>query len=127
MAMQNGTTTLENSLLSPIKLERHHMTQASLVTQTVKRLPAMRETRVRSLDREDPLEKEMATHYGILAWRIPWMEVHGVAKSQTQLCDFTLCLIPICSKLILNSGQRSFYSTCYLVLELFSFSHSTRI
>ena len=40
----------------------------------VKRLPAMRETRVRSLGREDPLEKEMATHSSILAWKIPWME-----------------------------------------------------
>ena len=41
---------------------------------TVKRLPAMRETRVRSLGWEDPLEKEMATHSSILAWKIPWME-----------------------------------------------------
>ena len=40
----------------------------------VKRLPAMRETQVRSLGREDPLEKEMATHSSILAWKIPWME-----------------------------------------------------
>ena len=47
---------------------------ASLVAQRVKRLPPMRESRVRSLGREDPLEKEMATHSGILAWRIPWME-----------------------------------------------------
>ena len=45
---------------------------ASLVAQMVKRLPAMRETWVRSLGREDPLEKEMATHSSILAWRIPW-------------------------------------------------------
>ena len=40
----------------------------------VKRLPAMWETRVRSLGREDPLEKEMATHSSTLAWKIPWME-----------------------------------------------------
>ena len=46
---------------------------ASLVAQTVKRLPVMRETRVRSLGWEDPLKKEMATHSGILAWKIPWM------------------------------------------------------
>ena len=45
---------------------------ASLVAQTVKHLPAMRETRVQSLSREDPLEKEMAAHSSILAWRIPW-------------------------------------------------------
>ena len=48
-----------------------------LVAQTVKRLPTMRETRVRSLGREDPLEKEMATHSSILAWKIPWTEELG--------------------------------------------------
>ena len=48
--------------------------RASLVVQRLKSLPAMWETRVRSLDREDPLEKEMATHSSILAWRIPWTE-----------------------------------------------------
>ena len=47
---------------------------ASLVVQRLKRLPAMWETWVRSLGREDPLEKEMATHSSILAWRIPWTE-----------------------------------------------------
>ena len=46
--------------------------RASLVAQRIKRLPAMQETRVRSLGWEDPLEKEMATHSSILAWRIPW-------------------------------------------------------
>jgi len=45
---------------------------ASLVTQLVKNLPEMRETWVRSLGWEDPLEKGKATHSGILAWRIPW-------------------------------------------------------
>ena len=45
-----------------------------LVAQRLKRLPAMRETWVRSLGRQYPLEKEMATHSSILAWRIPWME-----------------------------------------------------
>ena len=49
----------------------------SLVAQMVKHLPAMRETRVRSPGREDPLEKEMATHSSTLAWKIPWMEEHG--------------------------------------------------
>ena len=44
------------------------------MAQMVKRLPTMRETWVRSLGREDPLEKEMATHSSTLAWRIPWME-----------------------------------------------------
>ena len=47
---------------------------ASLVAQTVKHLPAMRETWVRSLGREDPLENEMATHSSTLAWKMPWTE-----------------------------------------------------
>ena len=46
----------------------------SLVAQTVKHLPAMRETRVRSLGWEDPLEKEMAIHCSTLAWKTPWTE-----------------------------------------------------
>ena len=45
-----------------------------LVVQTVKNLPAMRNARVQSLSQEDPLEKGMATHSSILAWRIPWTE-----------------------------------------------------
>ena len=48
------------------------VSRASLVAQRLKRLPAMQETWVRSLGWEDPLEKEMATHSSILAWRIPW-------------------------------------------------------
>ena len=47
---------------------------ASLVAQRLKHLPGMQETRVRSLGREDPLEKEMATHSSTLAWGIPWSE-----------------------------------------------------
>ena len=47
---------------------------ASLLAQMVKNLPAVQETGVRSLGREDPLEKGMATHSSILAWRIPWTE-----------------------------------------------------
>ena len=53
------------------------LNKRSLVAQRLKRLPAMRETWVRSLGREDPLEKEMATHSSILAWRIPWTEERG--------------------------------------------------
>ena len=49
----------------------------ALVAQMVKHLPTMRETWVPSLGREDPLEKEMATHSSILAWRIPWTEEPG--------------------------------------------------
>ena len=53
----------------------------SLVAQTVKRLPTMRETWVRSLGQEDPLEKEMATHSSTLAWRNPWMGEPGGLQS----------------------------------------------
>ena len=47
---------------------------ASLVAQTVKNLPAVQETQVQSLGQEDPLEKGMATHSSVLAWKIPWTE-----------------------------------------------------
>ena len=64
------------------------------MAQTVKRLPSMQEIRVRSLRREDSLEKEMATHSGTLAWEIPWMEEPGGLQSMgsqswTRLSDFT--------------------------------------
>ena len=51
------------------------------MAQTVKRLPTMLETWVRSLGLEDPLEKEMSTHSSTLAWRIPWMEKPGRLQS----------------------------------------------
>ena len=54
---------------------------ASLVAQTVKQLPAMWETWVQSLGWEDPLEKEMAAHSSILAWKIPWTEEPGRLQS----------------------------------------------
>ena len=74
------------------------------VAQTIKNLPAVQETWVGSLSQEDPLEKGMATHSSVLAWRIPWTEepggleipmdrgawwaiVHGVEKSQTRLSN----------------------------------------
>ena len=62
---------------------------ASLVAQTVKNLPAMWLIWIRSLGQEDPLEKGMASHANVLAWKIPWTEepggptVQGVTKSQT--------------------------------------------
>ena len=58
-----------------------HVERLTLVAQRLKRLPAMWETWVRSLGWEDPLEKEMATHSGTLAWRIPWMEEPGGLQS----------------------------------------------
>ena len=62
-----------------------------LIAQLVKNLPAMQVTSLRLLGQEDPLEKEMATHSSILAWRIPWTEepsrlhVHGVAMVRHDL------------------------------------------
>ena len=66
---------------------------ASLVAHLVKNQPAMWETWVRSLDWEDPLKGGMATHFSILAWRIPtdreawWATDQGVIKSRTLLSD----------------------------------------
>ena len=65
------------------------------MAQRLKRLPAMRETKVRSLGREDPLEKEMETHSSTLAWRIPGTEEPGRLQSTglqrvgTRLSDYT--------------------------------------
>ena len=55
--------------------------RASLVAQSVKNLPAMQETQCSSLGGEDPLEKEMATHSSILAWKTPWTEEPGRLQS----------------------------------------------
>ena len=55
--------------------------KASLVAQTIKNLPAMQKTQIRSLGQEDPLEKGMATHSSILAWEIPWTEEPGGLQS----------------------------------------------
>ena len=63
--------------------------ETSLLAQMVKRLPPMRETWVRSLGWEDPLEKEKNTHSSIALWRIPWT-IHGVTNSWTRLSDFHL-------------------------------------
>ena len=66
------------------------------MAQTVKRLPAMRETRLRFLGQEDPLEKEMEIHSSSLAWKIPWTEEPDRLQSmgsqrvgRTRLSDFT--------------------------------------
>ena len=65
----------------------------SLVAQIIKKMPAMWETWVRSLSWEGSLEEDVATHSGILVWRIPmdrgawWVPVHGVTKSWTRLRD----------------------------------------
>ena len=63
---------------------------ASVIAQAVKNLSAVQETWVRSLSREDPLEKEMTTHSSVLAWRIPWMEEPGGLQSTgSQESDMT--------------------------------------
>ena len=67
--------------LSIFFYNQEHHNWASLVAQRLKRLPAMWETWVRSLGQEDPLDKEMATHSSILAWRIPWTEESGGLQS----------------------------------------------
>ena len=72
-----------------------HISWASLVAQAVKNPLVTQQTWVRSLGWEDPLEKRMATHSSILAWRIPWTEEPGglqstgSCKSQTRLRDKT--------------------------------------
>ena len=92
---------------------------ASLVVQAVRSLPSVQKIPV--LGREDPLEKGMATHSSILAWRIPWTEewasVHGVTKSRTRLSDShtprgtILSSLHILTNLLLPSTQwgRNFY------------------
>ena len=73
---------------SPPNFSVHRILQARILewiavplAQMVKRLPTKRETRVQSLGREDLLEKEMATHSSILAWKIPWTEEPGKLQS----------------------------------------------
>ena len=71
-----------------------HFPSTKELSQMVKSLPAMREIRGWSLGPDDPLEKEMATHSSILAWRIPWTEEPGGlqstgSQSRTRLSDFT--------------------------------------
>ena len=90
----------------------HKCPGASLVTQTVKNPPATQETQVQFLGWEDPLEKAMATHSSILAWKNPmdrgaWRAtVCGVAKSQTQLSDLTLSLFHFINVLLKFQGRR---------------------
>ena len=81
------TCTFSNSQSYLIKINNKNRKQynglliTSLVAQTVKRLPTLQETQVQSLVWEDLLEKEMATHSSILAWKIPWMGEPGRLQS----------------------------------------------
>ena len=93
MTFKNISTKVKNNIFTKWKLcarvylFTHHLKSifclflSFAVAQTVKRLPAMQETWVRSLGQEDALEKEMATHSSTLAWRIPWTKEAGGLQS----------------------------------------------
>ena len=113
-----------------------HPSRVSLVTWRVKRPPAMRETRVQSLSREDPLEKAMAPHSSTLAWKIPWTEEPGRLQSMGSLrvgYDWATSLHPshVHSSTLNSSFSehfKLFYNSlpfifCFLCLMLFYFIH----
>ena len=80
-ALQADALTSEPPGTRPYLTGASQLALTSLVAQTVKCLPTMRETWVRSLGSEDPLEKEMATYSSILAWEIPWTKGPGGLRS----------------------------------------------
>ena len=103
-AVPGSLSLLSGSLLDPIafidpmarsgRFAQICVSRGSLVTETIKRPPAMQETCVQFPGGEDPLEEDMAPHSSILAWRIPWTEEPGGlrsvgSQSQTRLSDFT--------------------------------------
>ena len=99
---------------------------ASLVAQTVKHLPTMRKTWVRSLGWEFPLEKEMAPHSSTLTWKIPWMEGFQSSKSEreseiAQSCP-TLCNPMDCS--LLGSSVDGIFRAKVLEWVAISFSNA---
>ena len=73
----NHYTDVKRHYLGVNFCDLYSFNRASLLAQMVKRLPAMRETRVQSLGRDDPMEKQMATHSSTLAWKIPWTQEPG--------------------------------------------------
>ena len=101
--IEGAKTTSRNNRLTPSLSSSHWGVWYRMLwgfpgsSDSIKNLPAMRETQVPSLRREDPLEKGMAPHFSILAWEFvdkgAWRAtVHGVAKSWTQLSDFPILL-----------------------------------
>ena len=116
--------------------------RASLVAQRLKHLPGMWETRVRSLDREDPVEKAMAPHSSTLAWRIPWREEPGRLQSMgsqrvghdwatslslTFFEDFLYFYFWLLWSLLLHSGFLYLQYTCFsLQWLLLSWSTGSR-
>ena len=109
-----------------LRVEHHQRSGwASLVAQRVKNLPAVQETKVPSLCREDPLEEEMATHSSIFAWRIPWTEVQFmglqrvghdththttdrvVSRNSKAAARQTLCILPTTDCLCIAFNRES--------------------
>ena len=97
---------------NPIKMKYYGLTLTLHyffgVAQRLKRLPGMQETRVRSLGREDPLEKGRATHSSILVWRIPWREEPGrlqSMRSQRVRHDWVISLTHDAWGMKLGSGK----------------------
>ena len=100
----------------------------SLVAQRVKPLPARWETQVQSLGREDPLEKEMATHSSILAWKIPWEEEPGRfqstgSQSRKRLSDFTLLICRGRASLYVLFQEPEFLFAILTLVHCFTSSH----
>ena len=79
--MQKSAGTQDNSYLKPLRIKDLTNQYASLIAYLGKKLLAVQETWIRSLGLEDPLEKEMATHSRILAWKIPRTEEPGRLQS----------------------------------------------
>ena len=79
--LQSGPSHKSWTRLKRLSTQNAHIKWTEVVTQLVKNQPAMQETQVQSLVWEDPLEKEMATHSSILAWKISWTEESGGLQS----------------------------------------------
>ena len=90
-----------------------YLSWASLVAQLVKNPPAVRETWVRSLGWEDPLEKGKATHSSILAWRIPWTESHGYSPWGHRELDMT--------ERLKNKKTTHYLDYCNFILSIYIF------
>ena len=86
------------------------------MAQRLKRLPAMQETWVLSLGWEDPLEKEMATHSSILAWKIPWTEEPGGLQSVVSIHHWCIEHFCVC---VCGSVPRNFVEFVLLALVVF--------
>ena len=93
------------------------------MAQRLKRLPPVREARVQSLGREDPLEKETATHSSILAWRIPWWEEHG----RLQSTGSHRVKIGLSTSLSLSHFVHNITALPWFIIFIFNFPASTWI